>query len=68
MLNCSTLRSVFPQHVQMFGDVVKGVKMAFFDEALTAAKKAAGVLNDNELKAPQVTVHETAQVADHNTY
>ena len=44
----------YRRFIQMYGDVVKGVKMALFDQALVAAKAAAGVKDDHELGAPEV--------------
>mgnify|MGYP000908187347 CR=1 FL=1 len=44
----------YRRFIDMFGGVVMGVEHEYFEEAIHAAKVAAGVENDNELSAEQL--------------
>ncbi len=45
---------IYRRFIDMFGDVVMGCHHEHFEHALAAAKKKAGVENDNELSADQL--------------
>jgi pyruvate,orthophosphate dikinase len=45
---------IYRRFIDMFGDVVMGCHHENFEEALDAAKRKAGVKNDNELSADQL--------------
>lgn len=45
---------IYRRFIDMFGDVVMGCHHEYFEHALDAAKKKAGVKNDNELSADQL--------------
>ena len=45
---------IYRRFIDMFGDVVMGCHHEHFEKALAAAKKKAGVENDNELTADQL--------------
>jgi pyruvate,orthophosphate dikinase len=45
---------IYRRFIDMFGDVVMGCHHDLFEEAIDAAKRKAGVKNDNELNAAQL--------------